>query len=142
MELLNVTLPVKLVNVLLVMAEFMDEALDIMVVLLMLDNMLVELRPLEVPVLMEVVSTTELVEETEVVVVIGKSVIEDSLVVTEEVLDSEFMELVDELVVLGFFELLDELVGLDVPSIQSQSDRSWGTLNDLNGDEALVLLLV
>lgn len=139
---MNVTLPVKLVNVLLVMAEFMDEALDIMVVLLMLDNMLVELRPLEVPVLMEVVSTTELVEETEVVVVIGKSVIEDSLVVTEEVLDSEFMELVDELVVLGFFELLDELVGLDVPSIQSQSDRSWGTLNDLNGDEALVLLLV
>lgn len=128
---------------------FKGVALDVELVMLVGGDALAEMDPLKVKVLVEVLLLTELAGMLEVVVVIGVSVavdldedrdelvrLEDSEeVMIEGVLELDFVELEDELVVLGFFEL----VLLVVPSIQSQSSKSCGALKALKGDEVLVL---
>lgn len=143
-----------MIKVLLVVVESEDVALDVELAILVDDEALVELDPLEVAVLIEVVLLRGLAEMLEVVAMIGESVAvdrdEDTVglvrlldfegVVTEEVSEPDLelvedLELVDELAVLDFFEL----VVLVVPSIQSQSCKSCGALKALKGDEVLVL---
>lgn len=159
-ELLNVSPLVGIAKILPVVVEFKDAALDVELVILLDVDALAELNALEVTGLIEVVLLTELVRTLEMVAVIGKSVTVDldedededkdelvrlldfEEVVTEEVLAPDFLELEDVLVVLCFLELVDEVFVLVVPSIQSQSSRSWGALKALKGDEVLVLFLI
>jgi hypothetical protein len=139
--------------------ELFDEALlvvetneDVVVVRfvpLLLDTVLieVELSPLEVPVLSEVVLLEEVDNKLDVVVVIVGSVAMEPVTDPDEEEDDPVKELdkvglVDDEVVT-IEELLtveDGLVGIALPSTQSQSVVSSGAVYFWNGDEGLDLV--
>jgi hypothetical protein len=139
--------------------ELFDEALlvvetneDVVVVRfvpLLLDTVLieVELSPLEVPVLSEVVLLEEVDNKLDVVVVIVGSVAMEPVTDPDEEEDDPVKELDkvglvdDEAVTIE--ELLtveDGLVGIALPSTQSQSVVSSGAVYFWNGDEGLDLV--
>lgn len=133
----------------LLVVETNDDVVVVRFVPLLLDTVLieVELSPLEVPVLSEVVLLEEVDNKLDVVVVIVGSVAMEPVTDPDEEEDDPVKELdkvglVDDEVVT-IEELLtveDGLVGIALPSTQSQSVVSSGAVYFWNGDEGLDLV--
>jgi hypothetical protein len=142
---------IELLKEALLVVEINDEVVVVEFAPLLLDTELVEveLSPLEVPVLIEVVLLEEVDDKLDVVeVIVGSMAVEPVTAPDED--DDDPVKVLDKVApvddeVVTIEELLaveDELVGTELPSIQSQSVVSSGAVYFWNGDEVLGLVLV